>query len=54
MCCLLAAVTPNDIKGFFRPVFEQANILREAYEKADDAKRAKINKIPFVTVCYNY
>ena len=44
-----SALTPNDIKTFFEPVFEQANLLKKAYLSADENKKNKI-KMPFITV----
>ena len=46
---LLSALTPDEIKKFFDPVFAQAKLLSDVYEKADRVKKSKI-KLPFVTV----
>ena len=46
---LLLALTPDEIKEFFDPVFAQAKLLSDVYEKADRVKKSKI-KLPFVTV----
>ena len=45
----LLALTPDEIKKFFSPVFTQAKLLSDVYEKADKLKKSKI-KLPFVTV----
>ena len=53
---LLSALTPDEIKKFFDPVFAQAKLLSDVYEKADRVKKSKI-KLPFVTVStctYNF
>ena len=49
-----AAMTPGDIQEQFKPVFSQANFLKEAYKRRDVSQRVASGspRVPFVTVSF--
>ena len=56
LCCAtfpppyFPALHPSDINKFFELAFRQAQMLKDAYDSANEDKKMKI-KLPFVTVC---
>ena len=51
-----AALTPSDIGAHFKPAFEQARHLKQAFDKQTKAtpSRGSAIRTPFVTVCIPY
>ena len=50
-----AAMTPADIQKYFKPVFEQANALKEAFERRaqseQQAATSQVSKTYFACTC---